>query len=210
MPKNLSPAEIETFRARLCRAAERRFAEAGVDGVSLRALAGELGCSPMTPYRYFRDKEEILAAVRAAAFDRFAAALEQAAAGARGDAAARGRAVGEAYLRFALAEPDAYRLMFDLSQPREERYPDLVRAVARARRTMTAYVERLVAEGVLDGDPTLLGYVYWAAVHGVVVLQLAGKLPQKPDFRGIHRALVGLITAGARPARRTASRRRRA
>ncbi len=41
----------------------------------MRQLAAELGCSPMTPYRYFKDKDEILAAVRAAAFDRFSEAL---------------------------------------------------------------------------------------------------------------------------------------
>jgi AcrR family transcriptional regulator len=202
MPRNLSPAEVEAFRARLCRAAERRFAAAGVDGVSLRGLALELGCSPMTPYRYFRDKDEILAAVRAAAFERFAEALETAWARSAGDAAARARAVGDAYLGFALAEPDAYRLMFDLSQPGEERYPALTGAVARARRTMTAYVEELVAEGVLEGDPTLLGHVFWAAVHGIVVLHLAGKLPASPDFRAIHRATMHLLAAGARPSPR--------
>jgi AcrR family transcriptional regulator len=213
MPRNLSPHDVEAFRARLCRAAERRFAADGLDGVSMRALADELGCSPMTPYRYFRDKDEILAAVRAAAFERFAAALE-AAGRARGTAAERARAVGEAYLRFALNEPDAYRLMFDLSQPGEERYPALMAACARARRTMTAYVEDLVAEGVLDGDPVLLGYVFWAAVHGIVVLHLAGKLPGTPDFRTLHRTAMRLITLGARrrPAapRRPSARRRRA
>ena len=45
----------------------------------MRALAEDLGCSAMTPYRYFHDKQEILAAVRAAAFDRFADAMEKAA-----------------------------------------------------------------------------------------------------------------------------------
>ena len=57
MPKNLSPAEVDAFRARLCAVAERRFAERGADGVSMRQLADELGCSAMTPYRYFSDKE---------------------------------------------------------------------------------------------------------------------------------------------------------
>jgi AcrR family transcriptional regulator len=212
MPRNLSSAEVEAFRARLCRAAERRFAAAGVEGVSLRALAAELGCSPMTPYRYFRDKDEILAAVRAAAFARFAAALE-AAGRTRGSAVERARAVGEAYLRFALDEPDAYRLMFDLSQPEEERYPELTAAAARARRTMTDYVEALVAEGAVEGDPVLLGYVFWATVHGIVVLHLAGKLPAAPDFRTIHRAALHLLTAGARPSarrRHSPARRRRA
>ena len=47
----------------------------------MRQLAAELGVSPMTPYRYFEDKDAILAAVRTRAFDRFAEALELAFAG---------------------------------------------------------------------------------------------------------------------------------
>ena len=101
----------------------------------MRQLAEALGCSPMTPYRYFRNKDEILAAVRTAAFDRFAAALEQAARERGATCARRGQATGLAYMRFALADPDGYRLMFDLPQPHPDRYPELVRASARARRT---------------------------------------------------------------------------
>ena len=60
-------------------------------------------------------------------------ALEEAARKTRGDLRAGGQAMGEAYIRFALGDPDAYRLMFDLSQPHPDRYPELVRASARAR-----------------------------------------------------------------------------
>ena len=198
MPKNLSSAEVDAFRARLCAVAQKRFAKQGVDGVSMRQLADALGCSPMTPYRYFRNKEEILAAVRAAAFDRFASALEEAARKTRGDLRAGGQAMGEAYIRFALGDPDAYRLMFDLSQPHPDRYPDLVRASARARHMMSAALEALVKAGIFVGDPELLGYVFWATMHGLVVLHLAGKLPKKPDFRTIQREAMRLLVAGAR------------
>ena len=198
MPKNLSATEVDAFRARLCAVAERRFAKQGVDGVSMRQLADALGCSPMTPYRYFRNKEEILAAVRTAAFDRFAAALEGAIGKARGDLRAQGQAVGAAYIRFALSEPEAYRLMFDLSQPHPDRYPELVRATARARHMMSASLEELVKAGIFAGDPQLLGHVFWATMHGLVVLHLAGKLPAKPDFRAIQREAMRLLVAGAR------------
>ena len=50
----------------------------GLEAVTMRQLAAELGVSPMTPYRYFGDKDDILAAVRARAFDRHAEALETA------------------------------------------------------------------------------------------------------------------------------------
>ena len=198
MPRNLSSAEVDAFRARLCAVAQKRFAKQGVDGVSMRQLAEALGCSPMTPYRYFRNKEEILAAVRAAAFDRFASALEEAARKTRGDLRAGGQAMGEAYIRFALGDPDAYRLMFDLSQPHPDRYPELVRASTRARHMMSAALEALVKAGIFVGDAQLLGYVFWATMHGLVVLHLAGKLPKKPDFRTIQREAMRLLVAGAR------------
>lgn len=198
MPHNLSAAEVDAFRARLCAVAQRRFAREGVDGVSMRQLADELGCSPMTPYRYFRNKEEILAAVRAAAFDRFAAALEEAARRTEGDVRAGGVAVGEAYVAFALADPEAYRLMFDMSQPHQDRYPDLVRASARARHMMSAALGALVKAGIFAGDPELLGYVFWATLHGLVVLHLAGKLPGTPDFRTIQQEAMRVLVAGAR------------
>jgi AcrR family transcriptional regulator len=213
MPKNLSAAEVDAFRTRLCAVAQHRFATEGRDGVSMRQLADALGCSPMTPYRYFRNKDEILAAVRTAAFNRFAAALESATAKARGDLQTEGKAVGEAYVRFALSEPEAYRLMFDLSQPHPDRYPELVRATAKARHLMSASIAKLVEAGIFVGDPQLLGYVFWATMHGLIVLHLAGKLPAKPDFRTFHREALRLLAAGARSGasapERPASRRRR-
>ena len=198
MPKNLSDTEVGAFRARLCAAAQRRFAQHGTEGVSMRGLADELGCSPMTPYRYFRNKDEILAAVRAAAFDRFADALEAATREAQGDLRAAGQATGEAYIRFALSDPDAYRLMFDLSQPHPERYPELVRASGRARTMMSAALANLVKAGIFRGDPQLLGCVFWATMHGLVVLHLAGKLPETPDFQTIQREAMRLLVIGAR------------
>jgi AcrR family transcriptional regulator len=199
MPRTLSAEQVEEFRARLCAVAQHRFATQGRDAVSMRQLADALGCSPMTPYRYFRNKDEILAAVRAAAFDRFAAALEAAVAGA-GDPAAAGQAVGQAYVRFALDDPDGYRLMFDVAQPHPDRYPELMRASGRARATMTASIEALVAAGIFHGTPELLGLAFWSAMHGLVMLHLAGKLPGEPDFETIRREIMRLLVTGARTA----------
>jgi AcrR family transcriptional regulator len=65
----LTEEEIASFRDRLCEIATHRFAERGYAGVSLRGLARDLGCSPTTPYRYFDDKDEILAIVRVRAYE---------------------------------------------------------------------------------------------------------------------------------------------
>jgi AcrR family transcriptional regulator len=169
MPKTLSAAEIDSFRTRLCDVAEKLFAAHGPDGVTIRELADALEVSSMTPYRYFKDKDTILAAVRTRAFNRFAAAMESAADGTKKES-------GIAYLDFALANPSAYRLMFDVSQPTYAEYPELVEAMSRARLTMGDGLRELAADGRFKGDVELAAYVFWSAVHGAVMLELAGLL----------------------------------
>ncbi|HXI48302.1 MAG TPA: TetR/AcrR family transcriptional regulator [Steroidobacteraceae bacterium] len=169
MPKTLSHADIEDFRSRLCDVAEKLFAAHGFEAVTMRELADGLNVSPMTPYRYFKDKDAILAAVRTRAFNGFAAAMEAARTGTK-------KHSGNAYLDFALANPAAYRLMFDVSQPTFADYPDLVKAMDRARLTMGDGLRELAAGGRFKSDVKLAAYVYWSAVHGAVMLELAGLL----------------------------------
>jgi AcrR family transcriptional regulator len=198
MPRTLSTAEVADFREKLCDVAARIFAERGQEGFTMRELAGELGVSPMTPYRYFHDKDEILAAVRARIFLQFAVTLEQAY-GAPGDAGERGQAAGEAYVRFALENPASYKLMFDMSQPEDEKYPELAQAAARARKTMTRHIPAMIEAGMLQGDPEVIGHVFWVILHGVVTLQLAGKLGPECDMRKILDAAFGAVTKGLHP-----------
>ena len=184
MPRVLTEDQVSDFRDRLCEVAERLFAERGPQGVGIRQLASELGVSPMTPYRYFKDKDDILAAVRASGFDRFSDALEAGLASSS-NPIEQAAAVGGAYYQFALEHASAYKLMFDFDQPTESQYPDLVRAVDRAKQTMTGYIRRLVEVGVLAGDVDLIAHLFWATTHGIVVLHLAGKLPGPVDINAL-------------------------
>lgn len=188
MPKTLSVAEIEAFRERLCDVAEVLFAEHGPDGVTMRQLAAALGVSSMTPYRYFEDKDAILAAVRTRAFDRFAAVMERADA----EMPRTGRG-GAAYLDFALGNPAAYRLMFDVNQPTFESYPDLVAAMGRARDTMGRGLRELAAEGRFTGDVALASHMVWSALHGAVMLELGGLLQEPLDARTIAAASIDAL-----------------
>ena len=177
MPRTLTSDDVDAFKQRIIDAAELQFAEHGPEAVTIRQLATAVGVSAMTPYRYFADKDAILAAVRARAFDRHAQALETAFELARGgDEAAESGAVAEAYIRFAEEHPAAYKLMFDVNQPSAGEYPDLVRAGERSRQTMTAYLEKAVADGRLKGEAAFIGHLYWSAIHGPLMLQLSGML----------------------------------
>jgi len=191
LPKNLSDRDIADFRERLCDAAERLFAQHGTEAVTIRQLAAAIGVSPMTPYRYFKDKDAILAAVRARGFDRHAEALERAYADTPADR--RAAAIGAAYVRFALENPEAYKLMFDIRQASESEYPDLVRAAERSRRTMTLHLRDQIAAGALKGDPELIGHMFWAALHGPLMLQFSGMLPAAYDARTLIDALTAAV-----------------
>ena len=122
----------------------------------MRELASALGVSPMTPYRYFRDKDDILAAVRARAFDRFAAALGNSS-----------RPAGHLHrTRPAPSQPISAlrwrsRLPFDVrSLPTQRRNlsRSCPRDETRARHHDGAF-SIFVEEGISRGDPELIGHV---------------------------------------------------
>jgi AcrR family transcriptional regulator len=196
LPRVLSQEAVGEFRERLIDAAERLFAQRGLEAVTLRQLAGEIGVSPMTPYRYFVDKNAILAAVRARAFTRHAEALEAAWAAHKDHPIGASNAVGEAYVAFAFAHPEAYKLMFDISQPDETDYPEFMAAAERSRRTMTRHLEGLAAAGQFDGDPGLVGHMYWAALHGAIMLAFSGKLQPQYDAARLIPALMETLSRG--------------
>ncbi len=183
----LSQTEVEAFRELLLKNAVRLFAEHGYEGVTMRALATDLGCSPMTPYRYFKNKAEIFQAVQSAAFARFANALEGAC---REDQAhaERLRALCWAYVHFALEEPYAYRIMFELDPAQR---PELhEEADLRSWTFMHRAVEQAVAAGTLVGDPDVLAHLLWAGVHGLVALHFSGMLMMGRKLEDLIEAML--------------------
>ena len=196
MPRYLTEQDIADFRTELCKVATERFARFGYEGVTMRQLAEALGCSPKTPYRYFKDKADILATVRAQAFGKFADALEKAAASQK-DPSLRGRAISEAYLAFALKNPHAYRIMFDIDAPIDEKHPELGPKAERAARYITRGAEYLADAGLIGVDPTLFGWSMWSALHGIVMLHQSGMLRHGPDYKALANFLGGTMLKGA-------------
>ena len=193
----LTHDEIESFRDSICETATRLFAEHGYGGVTLRAIAADLGCSPMTPYRYFADKQAIFTAVRAAAFERFGTAL--CAASGSPDAEERLRALGSAYVRFALEESHAYRIMFELDQPAIIVDQDLLSAEGNSWSELRGAVVYAVEQQVIEGDVDVLAHCYWAALHGLVSLHLAGKLQLGRALEELVPPMLRAVVDGTRP-----------
>lgn len=198
VPAFLTPAEIEEFRSRLCKEAERQFVDCGVAEVSMRTLSKALGCSATTAYRYFENKDEILSEVRAAIMNRVCAMLE--------DIGGRGLGGAEwahehtrSFIDFAFKEPNAYRLIYDFGMPDAFRYEALQKANERSIQVRTAYVRRLIAEGHLEGDEITLGYMYFSVLHGLLMLRATGRPPStREEFDRTCQTALRLVTRGAR------------
>jgi len=197
MPHILSEVEIAAFRTKLCRVATRLFLDKGVKGVTMRELATAMGVSAMTPYRYFRDKDEILAVVRTRMYVEFADRLEAAFSG-QGTILERALATRDAYVRFALENPERYRLMFDMEQDQSV-HPELNRAVVRSLANLDRFVRILIGENLLAGEPSLVGLVFWATLHGAICLKLAGKLSSEYDIAAILDAANRALMRGFGP-----------
>jgi AcrR family transcriptional regulator len=196
MPRaSLSNSEIEAFRAKVIEAATRLFAESGYDGVTMRGIAVDVGCSPMTPYRYFEDKDEIFALVTAGAYQRFAD-QQSAAIAELAEPAQKLEALGLAYVRFAMSEPDSYRVMFELRQAARADHPELQAEGERAWQIMHDTVVEAVDAGLIDGDPETAAHTFWAGVHGVVSLYLAGKLQLGRTIEELIPAMMATLLVG--------------
>jgi AcrR family transcriptional regulator len=196
----LTDSAIQAFRERLCVLAERRFAEDGFAGVSLRGLARELGVSHAMIYRYVADSDELFAAVRLRCVERFAAYHEERL-GAFADPREAIREGARSYVDFAVDEPHAFRVMFDLHQPHLDRYPELKAAHRRAFRVLERVMRRALDAGVVEGEPVALTQQFWAATHGVVALHLAGQLTSRRAIAALAVAIADALLAGLTPAR---------
>jgi AcrR family transcriptional regulator len=191
----LTAEAIAAFRDRLCTCAERRFAEDGFGAVTLRGLARELGVSHAMVYRYVDDKDDLFAAVRQRCVERFAAYQEE-----RLGRFAEPRAAilegARSYVDFAFEEPHAFRVMFDLGQPHLADYPALSDAHRRAFRVLERVMRAAVDAGVVRGEPVALTRLFWAGIHGVASLHLAGQLSARADAYALAEPLARALLAG--------------
>jgi AcrR family transcriptional regulator len=172
------------LRRALLLEAVRTIQTQGAEALTLRGVGDRLGVSRTALYRHFADKQALLEEVAADGFRMLRTALLEA-----WTVAGQGRAgldaMGVAYVRFALAHPSHYRVMFGgLRERREKRYqPEGGDESTDAFRVL---VEAIVAEQaagrVRDDEPMPLALYIWSVVHGVAMLGLDGMLP--PDLDG--------------------------
>lgn len=160
----------------LLEAASRLVAEMGPAGFTLREVARRAGVSHNAPYRHFRDKSELLAAMAAQGFRELTQAMLDAAEP-QPTSLARLKHSGLAYVAFALRRPEHFAVMFDAPIPEAE-YPDCAEAGHECFGTLVRFIEAAQRDGKFAGeDPLLRALEAWSLVHGIAKLAVARRLP---------------------------------
>lgn len=197
MPKVLTPEEIVCFRNRMCDHALVSFSKHGVEGISLRGLAADLSCSRTTPYRYFKNKADILAALRQREFGRIADALS-ACLNDKLESESQLKALLNTYLNFAIQYPDSYRVMYNAAQPDSANYPELEAEISRSAEPMHQVVSAAVKSGTMEGDPVNICYVLWAGLHGLISLHLGSMLGNKREIEELSSVMIDSLIRAVR------------
>jgi AcrR family transcriptional regulator len=155
------------------------------DAVSLRAVAQRVGVSVPSIYLHFADKQALLDAVCEEVFAALDAQLREASLGGN-DVFDALRLQGIAYVHFAVANPEHYRivLMRKHDSTASGSHADLLMA-SQAFQHFVASVQECVDAGVLEGEAETLALRLWAAAHGVAALLVAKPYfpwPQLDDY----------------------------
>lgn len=179
MPRSTDHPEPSRLEAQLLKTAAQIIAREGVDALSMRSLGKAAGVSRTAAYYYFPDKAALIARVGQDGFSRLIQSVR--AAGAEHDGGLAPLLAGfAAYLDFAMAEPDLYRVMFSdvLARPMA---PTLAQGGGFSSESAQAAFDLLVGAVAplfpKDSAAALeKANMIWAYTHGIAMLAIGQHL----------------------------------
>lgn len=163
------------LRNALLRAAGNMLAAEGIDSLSLRRVADEVGVSRTAPYRHFANKEAMLAGLATAGFNQLRDAVIAATEPLQHDIHAMFFAGCKAYTDLGINKPCLYRLMFG-STWTEGEHSELDEAATGSFQTLVHCIAVGQESGYIKpAEPLEQAFTVWASLHGFVHLWIDGK-----------------------------------
>lgn len=177
----------EDLKKEILKAARELFTERGWESTSIRNIAEKIEYSPATIYLYYKDKNEIIFDLHREGFRLlvgYLGVLQEVS-----DPFERLKAMGRAYIRFALDNQDIYKLIFVMEEPMKhvdscavQDWDEGDKAFGLLMQTVTACQNTGYFKGL---NALNLSFVIWSTMHGLCTLRTSG-----------HLGHVGLIRNG--------------
>jgi AcrR family transcriptional regulator len=148
----------------------------GIGAFSLRKVAQKAGVSHAAPYAHFADKQALIAAISTEGYRMLYEKLETAIQHYNGDPLRQLIEAAWAYTRFAMDDPDHFKITLSGVVEKEKDYPAFVEVSQKSFRLVVQVVEACQAAGILDRGPSdAVAISVWSLVHGFVSLLLEGQ-----------------------------------
>lgn len=170
------------------------FRQQGIRGLTLRAVAIRMGWTPAALYRYFDNKESLIAAIRVEGFIQMRVRIRSARVEGA-DPANAARRVIRAYLDFAVDEPELFRLMYGLDQGQAPSEPHVNAERERAFAEARNLGADAIAAGLTAHDANTEAHVLWAGAHGLAALAIADQLDLGCSYVELIEPLIDRLTA---------------
>jgi len=154
--------------------------ETGLENLSLRAIASRVGVSHTAPKNHFDGLKGLLTAIAAEGFHRHAAEMRR---GVEDEPPGKARldAACDGYIRFALAHPELFRLMFSKALC-DHADPDLKLAASSSYDVLRGIAQGLDWDKAdAPGAPWRTEWMLWSMVHGYAMLMIEGQIPRADD-----------------------------
>jgi AcrR family transcriptional regulator len=148
-----------------------------VESLSMKTLALSAGVSQPAPYRHFKSRDELLAAISEQGFDiQFRYMLEAYMAN-RENPGELYHCLAQAFFRMGLDYPQHFKLMLSSHIVPSEKYPALLLAAGRNYALLKKMVETCQTAGIVGpGDPYHKSMHCWSLVTGFTTLYAEGRL----------------------------------
>ena len=157
------------LRQQLVNAAREIISENGMDRFSISAACKAAGVSTAAPYRHFSDKDDLLIDVKIDAMRRKAALMEERAAQHPRGTHESIAAIGEAYVDFAIEDPNMFRMVFS-GMNEHPRKPELAVEGQATYGVLLGEVARFLGRDGIDDKVMMAAFPLWTFVHGLSAL----------------------------------------
>ncbi|OYU35944.1 TetR/AcrR family transcriptional regulator [Novosphingobium sp. PASSN1] len=173
------PYHKEDLRGDLLKAG-RAYVEAnGHLGLSMRTLAQQVGVSPGAPYHHFPDRRAFLLALAGEGF-REMLALSQAVADTEADPAAKLRALGTVFIRFAEENPHLVDLMYESELTSPALDTELLAFQQIGHEALRAEIVRAMP-GLVEEAADVRTLTFWSAIYGFASMRRKGVIRSGPS-----------------------------
>lgn len=205
-PRANNPEHSAAVEASILDAARDLLAEGGAANLSMRAVGDRVGMTAPAIYRYFPGKDALVDRVVRQGFQRFDQALDTAMQSRPRGSLERLRALGEAYVRFALEHQAFFRVLFSI-QPHDPKEVADLPAGGGYDRLRQSVADAIQSGALRETDADHIAHYLWVVAHGLVTLSLTCRLGQCQHEPGrgpdgvleLFDAFMPLVFEGLRP-----------